>query len=244
MILATDIKEAFNVKYDRLANLAAPGYINSELSQLANSAQDRLLAKLYNPLANKYQLGFEGNEKRRRDLANLIVTTNVPIEISTLEGDIHGNNWNKNVHYSKSSGYTLQLANNVLYIIEEGVTLGVDDTEGYQIQVKPVTHDYVIANINNPYKQPNSELVWRLTLADSESGLKTIELICNDITPTTYFLRYIKYPVRISFDSPISNCELDQSLKELLIDEMVLLASAITTTQDYQIKMNERNSSE
>lgn len=243
MILASELKQSFLIKYDRLANLAAPGYTDEELSSLANSAQDRLLAKLYNPLANKYQLGFEGNEKRRRDLANLIVTTNVPVEVPTLEGDIHGNNWNKNIHYSKSTGYTLQLANNVLYIIEEGVTLGVDDNEGYQVQVKPVTHDYVIANINNPYKQPNSELVWRLTLADSESGLKTIELICNDITPATYFLRYIKYPVRIDFETNV-NCELDQSLKELLIDEMVLLASAITTTQDYQIKMNERNSSE
>lgn len=240
MILASEIQKSFEVKYDRLANLAAPGYIGEELSILANTAQDRLIFKLYNPLGNKYQLGFEGNEKRRRDLANLIVSLNVVIISSNSTADIHGNNWITNVYYSKSKGYQLNLPKNVLFIIEEGVS--IDDTSGYTVKVKPVTHDYITVNINNPYKQPNEDLVWRTTLADVGDS-KIIELICNNIEPLSYFVRYIKYPVRIDFDNNI-NCELDQSLKELLVDEMVQIASAITTTQDYQIKTNERQQSE
>lgn len=84
-MLANEMKWAFLVKYDKITNLVSPGYDDREISYILNEGQDRVFKSLYNPLGNKYQQGFEFNEQRRRDLAELVRTVHI---IGAIKGGV------------------------------------------------------------------------------------------------------------------------------------------------------------
>lgn len=66
------MKYVFLNELDRMHNLSAPGYDDRQISDFLNRGMDETVMYLYNPLGNKYQKGFEANEKRKRDLNELI----------------------------------------------------------------------------------------------------------------------------------------------------------------------------
>ena len=69
---------------------------------------------------------------------------------STYQGGVHPN------------GIFLDLPEGFLYAVEEAVRLIGQSTESW---VKPVKHDEYLANINNPYKKPYKNLIWRMDIA-------------------------------------------------------------------------------
>lgn len=326
-----EMKFSFQLKFDSLFEFSAPAYDDRHMSYLLTEAQFRVFIKRYNPLGNKYQKGFEGNEQRRRDLEQLIKPASVLGDVITGAGS-YKCTWlisNKTVTIvaggtylntkglnsgqtvtgtgigpagtttvntidniisdtvftvvsapsaagtsvsllsalGKSSsqggvhpiGVFLDLPSDFLYAVEEACTLkptgGVVRT--VESWIKPVRHDEYLANINNPYKQPYKDLVWRMdmsrvTRADGTSILssaKRTELII----PTGYSLveyrtRYLAMPPAINVDefdpTKQKHCVLDETLHREIVDEAVAIAQAAVKKEEYQIGRAETTQSE
>lgn len=356
-MLSNVMKYDFLVKLDAIPNLKAPGYDDREISYFLNVGQDRVTLDNYLPLSNKYGVGFEGNEKRKRDLAELVTSTyilgydssdaaiytgdikylNCTTSIETGEGalerkvtigeidktyDISGISLpltaglykgqtitfdadgggpitttivdilsgteiyvqddlatlTTNIYFTggtglsinqfgvHQNGFFMDLPDLFLYSIEEQVITSELNTKF--VTVKPVEHDYVDANLLNPYRKPYKNVIWRLNVASSIKGYgdedgtldvgtsvlqrkksnKRVELITNGSNPSVYFLRYLKYPRRIVVDEDTEanqiSCELDESLHNTVVDEAVKAAVATFKPQEYQIKVAEKESNE
>ena len=230
------------LKFDSLFEFAAPAYDDRQISFLLSSAQEKVFINRYYSPANKFQRGFEFDEKRRKDLAQLVKSASIEngdIEISGDQTGVHPNG----VFYNMPEGY--------LYSIEETAKLGESNVE---IPVKPVRHDEYIANIKNPYKKPYSGLVWRMDIGreiDPEGGTthadinKRVELITDGTNISDYRVRYLRMPPAIIVDefdpSNQKHCVLDESLHELIVEEAVKIARANVKPESYEVSMAEKN---
>jgi len=255
-MLANEMKFAFMLKYDAMFEFAAPAYDDRQISWLLTAAQNRVFLDKYYTPSNKYQMGFEANEKRRRDLEQLIKqakwtapSTSDPIDslskITVQPSEGHPN------------GVFFELPEGFLYAIEETAKLKIGLTTGREIPVKPVTHDQYIANINNPFKKPYANLVWRMDYSraiyaegdDIDASRKRTELIHPEgYTVDQYRLRYLKSPSAIVVDEfdPTNqkHCELDETLHDSIVDEAVKIAKASVKQNEYAIADKEKQDSD
>jgi len=232
---APEFKEAFLILYDKLTNLAAPGYTDDEISFLLTKAEEQLVKTAYNFKGNKYNDGFEETEKRRKDLSEL--TRNATLDSSAISSDQDGVSLN---------GVFYNLPDDLLYTIREEATISSSDAciNGNRISVKPVTHDEYTATINNPFKKPNEGLVWRLDFSTDTNSNRRHELVLGDnYTIDLYHVRYIKRPRGIDLATNLTS-ELDESVHQEIVDRAVRIATAVTDPQQYQIKINEQQQSE
>jgi hypothetical protein len=187
---AAELKTEFLVGYDKVANFAAPGFINSEISQFLSEAQEMFVKQHYHPMGNKYQEGFEETEKRRKDLAAIgrqsqcVISADQTDVISTnsIIFDLPSNHWLTTVEWVQTS-----------------------DNCGKQKKVVPVTQDTYFGNNENPFKKPSSNKLWRLE-ATPLNGQARHEVITNgEYTITNYNLRYIKQLTDIDIDGGVTS---------------------------------------
>jgi len=244
------MKFNFQLKFDSLFEFSAPAYDDRQISYLLTEAQFRVFIKRYNPLANKYQKGFEADEMRRRDLEQLIKpalydSSGDPlpdgvdaITLSTEQGGIHPN------------GQFFDMPNGFLYAVEEAVKLEGEPKEAW---VRPVKHDEYLANINNPYKKPYKDLIWRMDISrfqqaegtSTSATAKRTELITPESgTIDKYRMRYLATPPEIVVDEfdPDNqrHCILDETLHREIVDEAVVIAQAATQEEKYQLGVSEQ----
>jgi len=250
---SNEMKFNFQLKFDSLFEFSAPAYDDRQISYLLTEAQFRVFIKRYNPLANKYQKGFEADEMRRRDLEQLIkpalydssdpTGVGLPdgvdaITESVQQGGVHPN------------GIFFDMPNGFLYAVEEAVKIEGEPKEAW---VRPVKHDEYLANINNPYKKPYKDLVWRMDISRYQQAegtsvvatAKRTELILPEAaTVDQYRIRYLATPPEIVVDEfdPTNqrHCILDETLHREIVDEAVVIAQAATQEEKYQIGVNEQ----
>lgn len=247
----SEMSYEFLVKYDAIAGLHAPGYNAKEQSVLLTAAQEILIKNRLVPQGNTYADTFEETEKRRSELTNLIkpfVTTTFYSNDNNLEGG---------VFLDLPSDYWLAIQERTdLKVIKASGCYDIDDIIT-DVWTKPITHDYYIGNISNPFKKPYEELVWRVS-----TGVEFFESQ-NDIPPSTTFelvigkglevskykLRYIKKPTPIILSTDIidgvqgpKSCELHPSLHREIIDKAVEMAVEISkdTTRYQTLKMQNK----
>jgi hypothetical protein len=241
-MLANEMKFNFMLKYDALFEFSAPAYDDRQISYLLTAAQNRVFLDRYYAPSDKYKKGFESDEKRRKDLEQLIKTASIgeaTIAKVTVT-DIHPN------------GQMVTLPLNFLYPIEESAKLTGSTT---WIPVKPVRHDEYVANINNPYKKPYSNLVWRMDYSrgtdptgttEPATIAKRVELIHDGTGLADYRVRYLRMPPEIVVDeyTPANqvHCVLDEILHDTIVDEAVKIAKAAVKPEEYQISAVEKDS--
>lgn len=317
------------MKFDFLARLEgqfqmiSPDFDDRRVSAILNQGQDEVFLHKYIPQGNKYGTGFEYNEKRRRDLAELVTTiylnasqmsgvttytgnitsgSNRVTNLSTTRGLAEGivitgtglptntrivsiisdneivvsnNATQTQTGVSFSSGVgksTSQLEANLngvifdlppsfLYSIQEGARTTLEPNT--YVEVMPITHDYYYANIDNPFKQPWKNSLWRLDISrrikgqgleDGTTGndapsLKRVEVILPaGATMTDYFIRYLKYPRRIVVDTKTPanqvSSEMDESLHNEIVAAAVRIAVSTMRPEEYQIKQAEEQATE
>ena len=142
---AQEINNYFDLLYSNLTNYEGAGFSAKEKSLLLTYAQINVLEKYY-PIA-------ESKEEYRKYLLPLKVTT----VISPLAGGYHPH------------CYTVILPTNHRYTLSEGIwQIFLANSECFAAgtarrmdMVKAITSDYYGANINNPFKKPYYDLVWR-----------------------------------------------------------------------------------
>jgi hypothetical protein len=141
--------------------------------------------------------------------------------------------------------------------VEEAAKTAEKSTEA---KVVPITHDFYIQNVENPYKQPSKDVIWRMLFSrkdygedggDAFTGLtpKRTELIVRDKANypiTAYRLRYLMSVPDIVVDRLVEANQRHTLLQELIydiIDEAVAMATAATKPEEYQIAINEKKES-
>lgn len=224
--------------FDKINNSDSPGYEDSEISSLLNKAQERFLLQTYSG-TNKFKEGFEETEKRRKDLseltANVIITTASATQTGTLP-----------------NGTLYDLPTNFIYAIKEEVVISSDDEcdDGKRIKVKPITHDEYTINIENPWKQPDNTLVWRLDYSrvTDNTNPKRHELITDgSYNITAYHLRYLRRlpNIVVDLDTPANqiNCILDEITHNRIVDLAVEIALELTVDPRLQsnVALNNKN---
>jgi hypothetical protein len=235
---AAQLELLFLRLYDKVTNLAAPGYDQAEIQEFLNKAQLQLIKQRYNYKGNKYKEGVESTEKRRKDLSELVRGT-----------DISASSNNSDQTGVFPNGVFFDLPTDFLYTLIEEITISHDDTcyDGNRIKVKPITHDEYNANIKNPFKKPDEELAWRIDFShDTVNSTQALrhEIVTNaDTTITTYHVRYIKLPIDIDLANGITS-ELHEAIHEEIVDIAVRIATGITDPQSYQVKQIEEKLTE
>tara|TARA_R110002020_G_scaffold76193_4_gene193406 strand:+ start:848 stop:1594 length:747 start_codon:yes stop_codon:yes gene_type:complete len=225
----TEFSNEFDLLYDN-ASKGAPGIDMYEKSVYLTTAQEELVKEIYSGYTPS-RIGFEGSEKRRKQLSNLLKDAKISRQVSDSEALI-------------TTSQFFGLPSNLLYIVLESVTL-IEDSEkpGYpvnQIPVKPVTHDEFLVNIRNPFKKPNDKKAWRMDVGRS-GAVERVELFAVR-TIATYQLRYIKNPdpiILTSFEddselaglglsvngvNTVTECELEEQMHRDILNKAVEIA--------------------
>jgi len=212
-LTAREMEYEAKVAYEAIASADAPGYTSRQWSILLTQAQEKVVRSIARD-------GMDKNEFNRRAISKLISTqTAMPPFVSVA-------------HLPNS--YDIQLEDNYLYIVQ--------DTANNGIRVKPVSYDYLHANVDNPFDKPYDKEFWRLS---SNRGVTVL----TDGTPlTSYVITYIKRPkpivtkeltaaTAIEGTTAVTDCELDHSIHREIVSVAARLAHAYTNNQlGYQIQ--------
>jgi len=240
-----EFKNEFFIHYNAIATQSAPSIDDYELSVYLTKAQLEIIKNYYNPLGNKYKKGFENSEKRRVDLKELVVNYNSTNIISSNQG------------LSLDSKFFV-IPDDVFLIIYETANITTGDCFiDKQVNVVPKTHDEFNIQIDNPFKQPFKNKIWRLDISKINNN-KVVELI-SPYTISEYQLRYIKYPNPIiltdltvtfpndglSIDGSTNSqtCELDESIHREILDRAIELALRDYKPQNLEskVQLDQRN---
>lgn len=237
-MLANEMSILFLEKFDKITNSDSPGYEDSEISSMLNMAQERFFLQTYAG-SNRFREGFEETEKRRKDLSELTKNSTITTASANQTGVL-------------PNGTLYDLPTDFLYAIKEEVTISSDDEcdNGKRIKVKPITHDEYTINIENPFKQPYNELVWRLDYSRTTDNTnpKRHELITDgsyDIT--AYHLRYLRRlpNIVVDLDTPANqiHCILDEITHRRIVDLAVEIALELTVDPrlSTNVQLNSKN---
>lgn len=156
---------------------------------------------------------YETNEAARKRLGALVVSTTA---VSAGAGS-----------YPNGTLYTLPT--NCKYVVQERATIALNDCHGDPtsktgVTIKPIKLDYYNFHIDNPFKKPYNDLIWRM-----DSGSRQHELIRGSDTTsiTTYYITYIKNPVAITLLSGTpesTSCEILAEYHEEIVDRAIEVA--------------------
>lgn len=225
-----EFSNEFDVLYNNIMSNQAPGLDEYEKSVFLTKAQNEVLKNYFNPKGNKYQEGFDGNEKRQIDFSTLIRTIE-PNKFVYLEGT-----------YTKVDERSVlyKMPTDILFIINETAINTVDGVSRL-INIEPINYTEYSRLISKPYKLPIKGQGWRL-LQSSEKA-STADLVSEIIVRgeiSKYKVRYIKRPrpiilanledsysdVSIEGLTKITECELDPILHPEILQRAVELAKA------------------
>lgn len=172
-----------------------PPYFDSyRIQTLLNEAQNIYLDK-YVPL-------FDTSETIRKKLDTVIKQASPTINATGAN--------------NLTNGYFVTLPGNLRYTLMEWAT-----TATTVLRVKPIKYDSYLIEKDNPFKNPDTSLVWRL---DYGPGMQH-ELITNgSVVLTAYKLRYISNPQPIDILEEV-DCQLP--LKDH--EEIVNIALSLVT---------------
>jgi hypothetical protein len=191
-------------------------FTSHDVDIFLNAAQDDLVEGFYSARINPQSRYFEMDERARAMMALLIESTVITSgSFDTSDPALHPN------------AVFATLPADFLYALEEQCSISYTDcnlvTTTKQSRVLPITHDEYTINIDNVYKKPWRDLIWRMDFGDT-GGKKKHELIHGiDITINSYRLRYLRTPSAINIVAG-TDCELNPILHEEVVDRAVMAA--------------------
>lgn len=228
-----EFSSEFDILYNNIMSNAAPGLDEYEKSVFLTKAQEEILKNYFNPKGNKYQEGFDDNEKRQIDFSSLVTVITIPSY--------------SNSQYIKIDDRSLLflMPNDMLFALNEVCEI-TENNINRLVNVVPISFIEYSRLISKPYKRPLKNQCWRLISSSSEKD-RVFELILpfGSIVPGSYRIRYISRPapiilVDLSTEYPglsingitsVTECELDPSIHYEILQRAVELAKS-TYTED------------
>lgn len=226
-----EFSSEFDILYNNIMSNAAPGLDEYEKSVFLTKAQEEILKNYFNPKGNKYQEGFDDNEKRQIDFSSLVTVITIPSY--------------SNSQYIKIDDRSLLflMPNDMLFALNEVCEI-TENNINRLVNVVPISFIEYSRLISKPYKQPLKNQCWRLISSSSEKD-RVFELILpfGSIVPGSYRIRYISRPapiilVDLSTEYPglsingitsVTECELDPSIHYEILQRAVELAKSTYT---------------
>lgn len=185
----------FDIGYNNIRSNGAPGLDLYEQSVFLTKAQEQIVFNHFDPKSNPKNDGFENSEKRRRGLEKLVKNyyTNNDDTLIEVVPDSSG------ILLENFNNYFVSVPNNVFFIIQEsGYLKDVLNVEYNAIKTLPMTHDEIMLQEENPFRQPNmssvSRRLWRIdnSLGSFTDSLEVV--IPNGFSLVNYQMRYIEKP--------------------------------------------------
>lgn len=239
-----EFSSEFDILYNNIMSNAAPGLDEYEKSVFLTKAQEEILKNYFNPKGNKYQEGFDDNEKRQIDFSNLVTVKTIPSY--------------SNSQYIKIDDRSLLflMPNDMLFALNEVCEI-TENNINRLVNVVPISFIEYSRLISKPYKRPLKNQCWRLTSSSSEKN-RVLELILpfGSIVPGSYRIRYVSRPapiilVDLSTEYPglsingitsVTECELDPSIHYEILQRAVELAkSAYTGDLRTMVELGQRS---
>lgn len=221
-----EMDNMFDVLYNNITSNQAPGLNAYEKSVFLTKGQDEILKNYFNPKSkgNTTQDGFDGSAKRQVDFSML---TSVETKSSGFENPLFD---------TRENTKSVELPSKLMFAINEVVEV-MRDTKKVILQVIPIKFDEYSRLMCKPYKRPLKYQAWRLT-NNNTSNKADIVIGPSDIL-TKYTIRYVRRPnpiivsnldgLTIEGKSTASECELDQTLHEEILQRAVELAKIAWT---------------
>lgn len=224
-----EMKTEFLIDYDRRSSLSASPVEDDEISKFLNDGQERII--------NDWYSVYDKGEIMSKHLSELI-------RFNTITTFTVGNHPNS---------VFVELPDRLWRTIKEEVIHNYTDScgnviTGKRIPVVPLDRDYYNKYINNYYKQPNENRIWRFDHHRTNPALNVIwgggtpkrhELITfAGSTITGYLLEYLKYPVLMDITTNIQ-CELDPSVHKEVVERAVTKALEVVSDTRYQTHKQE-----
>lgn len=234
-----EFSNEFDVLYNNIMSNQAPGLDEYEKSVFLTKAQDEIVKNYFNSKGNKYQEGFDGNEKRQIDFSMIMRTKSYSSE-----------SFSDATFDNKSNTKKVVLDDNIMMFINEfaDVTRGGSTV---RLTVIPLDYREYSRLMSKPYKRPLHYQAWRLL--DNSDSNNNVELIIGPSdTLIKYSIRYIKRPraiilstldgVTLDNISTEQTCELDPILHPEILQRAVELAKAAYTGDiNSQVQMGQRS---
>lgn len=226
-----EFSSEFDILYNNIMSNAAPGLDEYEKSVFLTKAQEEILKNYFNPKGNKYQEGFDDNEKRQIDFSSLVTGITIPSYSDS--------------QYIKIDDRSLLflMPNDMLFALNEVCEI-TENNINRLVNVVPISFIEYSRLISKPYKRPLKNQCWRLISSSSEKD-RVFELILpfGSIVPGSYRIRYISRPapiilVDLSTEYPglsingitsVTECELDPSIHYEILQRAVELAKSTYT---------------
>ena len=227
-----EFSNEFDVLYNNIMSNAAPGLDEYEKSVFLTKAQDEIVKSYFNPKGNKFQEGFDGNEKRQIDFSMI------------MKSKIVSDGFAEGVFDTR--GKIVTLDSDITMILNEyaSVTRAKNNTDPNSVQqsirltIVPINYNEYSRLMSKPYKRPLKWQAWRLLTNDNTTKKAEIIVGPND-TLVSYAIRYIKRPRAIILSdldgvtldnlSTAQTCELDPILHQEILQRAVELAKAAYT---------------
>lgn len=185
---ALEMKYKFDIKMRELLGSLNHPFNTNEINRLLNESQLKIV--------REYSDYFDRNEDVRKLLSVLVDNYSTS---TILPSSTHPN------------AYVVSLPD-LLNVVSEMVNNSND------IKVKPFSHDEYIVNINNPFKKPDTNNVWRVDMQD-----KQILVTDGTLTITSYSCNYIGMPPDIDIDNNV-DCVLQSQIHEDIINGAIKIA--------------------
>lgn len=217
----------FDILYNNVMSNAstAAGLNEYEKSVFLTKAQDELIKNYFNPKGNKYQEGFDGNEKRQIDFSTLIKTYSAIPYID-----------NTYVKFDDRS-FLYQLPKDIMFVLNETATI-IDGDKTFIINIIPINYNEYSKIMGKPYKQPLKTQGWRLFQSNGTADYISEVIVKYNTTISKYTVRYVKKPKPIILEdlntyfngasidgvSTVSTCELHPSIHNDILQRAVELA--------------------
>lgn len=221
----------FDILYDSISSMDAPGLDEYEKSVFLTQAQLQLIKEYNDPPVMKSRFrttvqgksGFEGSDKRRADFSNIIKPyQTAPTKIT-------------NGLFENS--YLATLPTDVFLIkYEAGIINKTATCPQREVEIIPIKYDELHDRRRNPFKRTDKNNGFRLDVSFNE--VKSVELVLDEAVDY-YRIRYVKYPnpiiladlggistlpLTIDGRQTITECELDVELHREILDRAVQLA--------------------
>ena len=190
-----EMSNEFDILYNNIMSNMAPGLNEYEKSVFLTKAQDEIVKNYFNPKGNKYQEGFDDNQKRQVDFSMLITT----IKTATLETAGTFDTRSKVVDFPTDA----------LFVINEMVMASNDAKSYVALTVSPLSFGEYMRLMAKPYKYPPKSICWRLLNVNDST--RKAELITSYKNLKDYVVRYVKQP------SPIVLVDLDDTYSDVSI---------------------------
>ena len=226
-----ELSNEFDILYNSIATNAAPGIDLYEKSVFLTKAQDEIIKNYFNPKGNKYQEGFDQNQKRQIDFLNLVQVKKLALLDNALALSL--------IKLDQRSKL-FAIPDNILVILNESVN-GTINSINKIINIKPINFQEYDRFMLKPFKLPYKNQGWRLI--NNVSVNNVFELIIDpNLVVNDYILRYVKKPnpiilvdlttgfvgegLSIEGQTAAQTCELDVIIHPEILQRAVELAKS------------------